>query len=77
MRCEEVSFEAARGAPLPSLQMCSELGAPAANAVLKTTMANLAAAEQMPLPEVGTCEVLPFFGTSLVTADFYLYQKGG
>lgn len=58
--------------------MCCEVGAPAANAVvLKAATANLAAAEQVVLPKISTCQLLPSFATSLATAAFYLYWEGG
>jgi len=58
--------------------MCYEVGAPAANAVaLKAAVANPAAAEQLVLPKITTCQLLPSFATSLATADFYLYREGG
>lgn len=57
--------------PLPSLQMCGELGAPAASALVPR-----AAVEQMVLPKISTHQLLPFFATGLITADSYLFWEG-
>lgn len=66
------------GVPPPSLQMCDEVGTPTANAeVLKIATANPDATEQVVLPKISTCQLLPSFATTLVTADFYLCWEGG
>lgn len=56
--------------PLPSLQMCGELGTPVA-VVLR------AAAEQVVLPKISIYQLFLSFATALVTADFYLCWEGG
>lgn len=65
------------GTPLPSLQMCCEVGAPPINVVVKAATANQAAAEQGVLPKFAACHLLPSFATSLGAADFYLYWEAG
>lgn len=58
--------------------MCCEVGTPAPNAgVFKAATANPAATEQVVLPKISTCQLLPSFATTVVTADFYLCWKGG